>query len=182
MESIQQIKATKNWIQQVVIDCNFCPFAAQVFLQNKIEYAWLDGTDIGICMEQLLVELNKLDTNTLIETTFLLLPGYNPSFTEFLNIIEAAEASILVYDYEGIYQIASFHPLYQFEGADLHDAANYTNRSPVAMLHILREASIDAVLEKYNNPAIIPERNITFAQQKGIAFMQQLLHQAIHTA
>lgn len=182
MDSEQYIKATKNWIQQVVINCNFCPFAAQVFLQNKIEYAWISDADIEICMQHLLHELEKLDANTTIETGFLLLPYFNNSFSTFLNIIAAAEALLIAHDYEGVYQIASFHPLYQFEGADINDPANYTNRSPVAMLHILREASIDTVLEKYKNPALIPEKNIAYAQKKGLAFMQQLLHNAIHTA
>jgi uncharacterized protein len=182
MDSEQYIKATKNWIKQVVIDCNFCPFAAQVFLQNKIEYVWISDAEIEICMQQLLIEFKKLDNNTTVETTFLLLPSFNQSFIKFLNIIAAADALLISHDYEGVYQIASFHPLYQFEGADINDPANYTNKSPVAMLHILKETSIDTVLEKYKNPELIPERNIAFAQKKGLSFMQQLLQHAIHTA
>ena len=172
---MHHINTTKNWIQQVVIGCNFCPFAAQVFIHNKIEYAVVNEDSIAICMQQLLLELEKLDTNQLIETSFLLLPAYNHSFETFLDIIAEAETLLVKNDYEGIYQIASFHPLYQFEGADKNDAANYTNRSPVAMLHILREDSIDKVLAVYKNSEQIPERNIAFANEKGVIFMQQLL-------
>jgi uncharacterized protein len=181
MDSDIDINATKKWIKQVVIDCNFCPFAAQVFLQNKIEYTWLNEVDIDVCKQQLLLEFLKLDDNINIETSFLLLPAYNYSFDLFLDIIAQAETLLIKNEYEGIYQIASFHPLYQFEGADNNDPANYTNRSPVAMLHILRETSIDKVLDKYKNPELIPERNITFAHKQGLAFMQQLLHNSIHT-
>ncbi len=76
--------------------------------------------------------------------------------------------------YEGIYQVASFHPLYLFEGSVENDPANYTNRSVYPMLHLLREESIDKALENYKDPESIPERNILFAREKGLAYMKTL--------
>jgi hypothetical protein len=39
----------------------------------------------------------------------------------------------------------------------------------------LREASLDKVLESHPNPDVIPERNVKFAREKGLAYMQVLL-------
>ena len=77
--------------------------------------------------------------------------------------------------YEGIFQIASFHPEYCFEGEDSDDAANFTNRSPYPMLHILREESLEKVLNTYSEPELIPEQNITVAREKGHDFFKKKL-------
>jgi hypothetical protein len=73
-----------------------------------------------------------------------------------------------------VYQVASFHPLYRFAGSANDDAANYTNRSPYPMLHLLREESIELALERFPNPEQIPERNILFARSKGELYMKML--------
>jgi len=77
--------------------------------------------------------------------------------------------------YEGVYQLASFHPEYRFEGAEPDAPSNYTNRSPYPMLHILRESSIELALENYPNPDIIPKRNIQLTQELGLEIMKGLL-------
>ena len=68
--------------------------------------------------------------------------------------------------YEGVYQLASFHPLYRFKNAPAEDAANYTNRSIYPMLHLLREESIEEALRHYPDPENIPEKNIHFTRTK----------------
>ncbi|MCX7088408.1 MAG: DUF1415 family protein, partial [Methylococcales bacterium] len=78
-------------------------------------------------------------------------------------------------DYEGTYQLASFHPEYRFANAPNDDPANYTNRSPYPMLHLIREASIEAVLSTYPDPESIPERNIQYTRQLGITTLRKLL-------
>jgi hypothetical protein len=55
------------------------------------------------------------------------------------------------------------------------DPANYTNRSPYPILHILREASVEKALESVANPDKIPNRNIEFARAKGLDEMKTLL-------
>ncbi len=76
--------------------------------------------------------------------------------------------------YEGVYQLASFHPMYRFASSVKNDAADYTNRSIYPMLQFLRETSIDKALTHYENPENIPERNIDFARKKGLTFMKLL--------
>ena len=63
-------------------------------------------------------------------------------------------------DWDGEYQVASFHPQYRFQGTKAGDAGNLTNRAPWPILHLIRESSIDAALADYPQPESIPERNI----------------------
>jgi hypothetical protein len=95
-------------------------------------------------------------------------------FDDYLDLVSLAEDRLKRNDYEGIYQVASFHPLYLFTNSDENDPANYTNRSIYPMLHLLREESIDKVLENYKDPESIPTRNINFAREKGLAYMKML--------
>ena len=102
------------------------------------------------------------------------LPVHFAEFEDYLDLVELAEALSVELGYEGIYQIASFHPEYCFGGADENDPANYTNRSPYPMVHLLREDSISRALEHYADPEGIPDRNIALARTKGLKQMQLL--------
>ena len=114
-----------------------------------------------------------------METTFIIFPDNFSDFETYLDLVELSEALAADQGYEGIYQIASFHPEYCFEGAEADDPANYTNRSIYPMLHLLREDSLSDALDNFPDAESIPERNIAFAQRKGLAFMQSLRDLAI---
>ena len=174
LESKHIIDQTKRWIQDVVVGCNFCPFAAPVLKLNKVHYEVETSADIDLCLEAVLKALSRLDTDDSIETSFLIFPEAFDSFDDYLDLVEQAELLMEANGYEGIYQMASFHPLYLFSGSDDNDAANYTNRSIYPMLHFLREASIDKALQHYQNPEAIPDANIDFARQKGLIYMKML--------
>lgn len=169
-----QIEQTKKWILDVVIGCNFCPFAAKEFKKNSIKYTVQESKDIADCLYSLMKEILILDEEKKIETTFLILPNGFNDFNEYLHLVSLVEKLIKKEKYEGVYQVASFHPNYCFQGAKNDDAANYTNRSIYPMLHILREESIEGVLEKYPNPENIPEKNIDFARERGVEYMKNL--------
>ena len=168
------IEQTKRWVTDVVVGCNFCPFAANVVKQQTIFYKVENSVDAVICINALLDEAKRLDADITIETIILILPNSFAVFEDYLNLVDAAEALLIESGYEGIYQVASFHPLYQFADTKEKDAANYTNRSIYPMLHLLREASIDKALENYNNPENIPATNISFARAKGLVYMKLL--------
>ncbi|HEY4063173.1 MAG TPA: DUF1415 domain-containing protein [Puia sp.] len=170
----QVIEQTKNWIREVVIGCNFCPFAAREVKQNSIHYQVEESGRVDICLQALLSECARLDGDETIATTLLILPNGFGRLGNFLDLVAKAEKLLHRNGYEGIYQLASFQPLYQFAGASPDDAANYTNRSPYPMLHILREAAIDKALAGFPNPEGIPERNIRFAREKGAEYMKML--------
>lgn len=168
------ISRTIAWIKSVVIDCHFCPFAAKAMLTKSIRYVVVPEADIENSLHTLLLELKCMDDNDQVETTFIILPDRFNDFIQYLGLVGMAESMIKSKGYEGIYQIASFHPEYLFSGADNDDPANYTNRSVYPMLHILREESISRAVDHYGSTDSIPKDNIEFARQKGLQYMQAL--------
>lgn len=168
------IAQTKKWIVDVVIGCNFCPFAAREVKRNSIHFEVLEEGKVEPVINALSAILSKMDDDVSMETSFLILPNGFNSFSSYLKLVDAAERFLNKNGYEGVYQVASFHPDYLFAGSTLNDPANYTNRSPYPMLHILREESLSRAIESYPDTNKIPEKNIAFAKQKGLLYMQTL--------
>lgn len=169
------IRQTQSWIQKVVIGCQFCPFAAKEMKRGTVHYRVEAATQRKQALQAFLNACNQLDKEAAIETTLLIFPSGFQAFDRYLDLAHFAEKALKKEGYEGIYQVASFHPQYQFDAAPLHDPANYTNRSPYPMLQLLREESVEKALANYPDPEGIPERNITVARQRGLAHMQALL-------
>ncbi|MEP6796151.1 MAG: DUF1415 domain-containing protein [Saprospiraceae bacterium] len=168
------VTQTVAWIKSVVIGCNFCPFAAKALLRKSIRYVVLPNATVEAALETLAREFQFLDVSEDVETTLIILPNDFTDFDSYLDLVGIAEEFVSLQGYEGVYQIASFHPEYCFEGSDKDDPANYTNRSVYPMLHILREESITQAIENYPDPEGIPKRNIEYANQKGLRYMQLL--------
>ena len=168
------INQTKKWINNVVIGCNFCPFAAREMKRNSIHYLVELSTDPKTILKTTLAECDRLDVEENIATTFIILPNGFQDFYAYLDLVALVEEGIEESDNEGIYQLASFHPDFCFAESAADDPANFTNRSMYPMLHLLREESIDTALEKYQDPEGIPERNIALSRKKGLAQMKAL--------
>ena len=168
------IAQTKKWITDVVIGCNFCPFAPKALKQEAIHYLVEKSGEIKETLSSFLNQCIYLDDHKNIETTLLILPGSYPNFEDYLQLVSQAERLIKKKGYEGIYQVASFHPLYCFAKSPVNDPANFTNRSPYPMLHILREEGIEEALLNYSHPEKIPENNIKFVREKGYDYMKNL--------
>jgi uncharacterized protein len=173
------IEQTKKWIADVVIACHFCPFAAQVIKEKKVHYEVATDNAMESCLSAVVRELTRLDDDNTIETTFLIFPGSFAQFDDFLGLVALAEQRLKQKSYVGIFQLASFHPLYRFAGSTDNDAANYTNRSVYPMLHVLRESSIDKALAHYKNLENIPAANIALARGKGLVAMNKLRESCI---
>ncbi len=141
---------------------------------KSIRYTVLQHATMETTLECLLRELAWLDTHQDLETTLIILPDQFEDFKKYLDLVGFAEALNTQRGYDGIYQIASFHPEYIFAGSTDDDPANYTNRSPYPMLHILREESVTRAVEHYPNTDEIPQHNIEFAKQKGLHYMKML--------
>lgn len=181
MSSQQIIDQTITWINKVVVGCNFCPFAARTLKQHHVHYQVEASTDTNLCMDAFLNEIVRLDREINTETSFLIFPNTFQQFDDYLEMASMAEELLKQKGYEGIYQLASFHPLYRFGSTIKNDAADYTNRSIYPMLHLLRESSIDNAIEHYENPENIPERNVDFARKKGLTFMKLLRDSCINS-
>ena len=162
MNELSPVTITQNWIRDIVIGQNFCPFAAQPFNADAIRYVERGGNEMRMVLECLMQEIEFLDQHTVIETTLIILTNGFQAFDKYLDLIDLAEQLLEKESYSGIYQIASFHPQYLFEGSKDSDPANYTNRSPYPMIHLLREDSLDVAVLKHKNIHSIPGNNISY--------------------
>jgi len=169
------IEQTQQWIETIVVGLNFCPFAKRELRKNAVRFILNESTDIQETLQQLIAECAFLDANPESETTLLILPNGFEDFLHYLDLTELAEDLLAEQGYEGVYQVASFHPEYCFADADSEDAANYTNRSPYPMLHLLREASLDMAIDNFPGIDLIPETNMQKARSLGTEFFQTML-------
>lgn len=176
------IAQTKKWLHSVIIDHNYCPFAKRVVEGERVRYRISHKSEFNSLLDVVIQECVYLDQNKETETTLIILPSKLDNFNLFLDCLALAEDLLVTQGYQGIYQIASFHPHYCFQGADETDAANYTNRSPYPMMHLLREDSLQLAIEKHPNTEGIPERNIEYAEKQGLEKMKHLLAKCMEEA
>jgi hypothetical protein len=174
-DNLAVITATQKWLNTFIIPHNICPFAKKVVDEQKIRFTVQTANTIESALFALIAECELLDNQIEIETSLLIYPELFSDFDAYLDFLEIANDLLIEQGYEGVYQLASFHPHYCFDGVTENDASNYTNRSPYAMLHLIREQSIEQVLQYYVNPEAIPERNIALTRTFGLSVLQQLL-------
>ncbi|MFM8341497.1 MAG: DUF1415 domain-containing protein [Methylomonas sp.] len=175
------INTSQAWLNNFVIHYNLCPFARREQEKNSIRYLVLEGDATEQHLEALIVEAEHLDNHPTSETSLLIFSDGYQDFDDFLDLVAIADDLLIEQGYEGIYQLASFHPDYCFADSLPNDPANYTNRSPYPMLHMIREESIEKALANYPNPEQIPERNIQLTRKLGLEKLQTLL-QNCHTS
>ena len=168
------IAQTKKWITDVVVGCNFCPFAAREIKRGSIHYEVLFEATDEDTLKAVVKIFSLLDADDTIETALIIMPEAYDAFANYLEIVDKAEHLLENENYEGIYQIASFHPQYLFAGSTIIDPSNYTNRSPHPMLHFLREESVSKAIDAHPNIDDVPEQNVQFATEKGLDYMHKL--------
>jgi len=171
----QIITQTQVWVDNVIVRLNICPFAKAEVQAQTIHYQVIEPSTFNQYLEALWQACVNLDNNAGIATTLIILSDPNMDFDQYLDLVEFSEQKLTSEGYDGIYQLASFHPDYCFDAQTPDDAANFTNRSPYPMLHLIREADITKALSTFIKPEMIPERNIEFTRRKGHQHMQQLL-------
>ena len=164
------IADTVRWLEKAVIGLNLCPFAKSVHVKGQIHYVVSQATDVEGVAQDLHRELEALAeiSPEKRDTTLLILPQALQEFLDFNDFLELADDMVEELDLGGILQVASFHPLFQFEGTDVDDVTNCTNRAPYPILHLLREDSIDKAVEAFPEAEMIYERNMQVLEQMGI--------------
>jgi len=172
------IKKTKNWINSFIIHHTICPFAKREYELDTISYDLVNSEKLEDQLQELIVACEQLDSNKTIETSLLIFPKGLSDFDDYLDLLALANSLMHKQGYEGVYQLASFHPEYCFEGVDENDASNYSNRSPYPMLHLIRETSLEKALENYPNPESIPVRNVEYLRELGNEKIQTILKKA----
>lgn len=163
------LAATRFWLEKAVVGLDLCPFAKAVYVKDQIRYVVSRAESPDALIADLTAELRALVAADPQETdtTLLIHPHVLEDFLEYNEFLGFADAAVAELDLEGVLQIASFHPRYQFAGSDPDDIANFTNRSPYPMLHLLREASVDRAVAAFPEAAEIYERNIVTLRRLG---------------
>ena len=171
------IDSVSNWVETFVVGMNLCPFAKRELIKNRIHFQLSDAHTEAELLEELQVELERLSNDDKIETTLLIHPQVLQDFFDYNQFLDYADALLVQQKLDGIYQIASFHPHYQFGGTQACDAENFTNRSPYPILHILREESLANAIDQHPDSDSIPVKNIELMNTLGTEKLSQLLQQ-----
>ncbi|MBK8504242.1 MAG: DUF1415 domain-containing protein [Saprospiraceae bacterium] len=165
----------KRWLDTVVIGLNLCPFAKREEVRGRVRYAVTEADNEEQLLLDLHAELELALRDIKIETTLLIHPNVLQEFYTYNDFLVLTDALLEKMDLVGVFQVASFHPDYQFAGTLPDDVENYTNRSPYPMLHILREASLSLAIDSHPDISNIPEQNMRLMREIGPEKMKILL-------
>ena len=165
------LAAMRQWLEKAVIGLNLCPFAKAVYVKNQVRFVVSEARHLDGLLEDLDRELDLLaaaDPGE-IDTTLLIHPTLLPDFQDFNDFTIIAEAAVEEHGLEGIIQVASFHPAFQFADTEPDDIGNYTNRAPFPTLHLIREESMTRAVAAYPDAEAIFGRNIETLNKLGLA-------------
>jgi len=167
---------TVAWLERAVIGLNLCPFAKSVHVKGQVHYAVSQATTAEALLLDLVYELKGLVASESKErdTTMLIAPWCLQDFMDYNDFLDLADQALVDLELDGVLQIASLHPQYQFADTQPDDITNFTNRSPYPSLHLLREESIDRAVDAFPNPESIFETNMKTMQSLGAAGWQAL--------
>ena len=167
----EAIAATRAWIERAVIGLNLCPFAKAVYVKEQIRYTVSEARTSDELLDDLVRALRALAETPAeeVDTMLLIHPQVLEDFLDYNDFLEVADAALEELELTGVLQVASFHPQYQFAGTAADDVTNCTNRSPYPMLHLLREASVDAAVAAFPDAKAIYRKNIETLRRLGPA-------------
>lgn len=177
MNQQEIIANTQHWLEKAVIGLNLCPFAKAVVVKQQVRYVVSEASEPAQLLEELQRELEHLaEANPeKLDTTLLIHPAVLQDFYDFNDFLDVADALLEDLELDGILQIASFHPDYQFADSMPDDIENYSNRAPYPCLHLLREDSIEKAVEAVPDAANIYERNMQTLRDLGLEGWQKLM-------
>ena len=165
----EAIAATKLWLERAVIGLNLCPFAREVHVKKQIRYVVSSATHPEELLEELMREMEVLaeTPSEKIDTTLLIHPQVLTDFLDYNDFLEVVDEALEDMELDGILQVASLHPQYQFADTQPDDIENYTSRAPYPTLQLLREASIVKVVAAYPEAEQIFDNNIATLRRLG---------------
>ena len=153
-----------------MIGLNLCPFAKAVCVKNQVRLVVSKARHADDLLEELDRELDLLVATpaSKIDTTLLIHPTLFLDFLDFNDFLEIAEGVVDEHGLEGVIQLVGFHPQFQFDGTEPEDIGNYTNRAPFAIVHLLREESVERAVEAFPQADTIFDTNIATLQKLGL--------------
>ena len=152
-----------------MIGLNLCPFAENPYRGGRVRFYVSEQRSAAGLLDELRAELTRLaaaDPEE-CETTLLIHPWVLNDFIEYNDFLGICDAVVAELGLEGVLQVASFHPQYQFAGSQADDIENYTNRSPHPILHLLREASVERAVAAVGDTEEIYRRNMRTLRSLG---------------
>lgn len=175
-EDTPYLSATTRWLERAVIGLNLCPFARAPHVQGKLRLRVSHARDTDALLDDLCGELQSLNalTPAECETGLLIHPFVLDDFLDYNDFLDVVDAAVQTLGLEGEWQVASFHPRYQFADSTADAIENFSNRSPFPMLHLLREASVERAAEAMSDPDEIYRRNMDTLRRLGSAGWQAL--------
>ena len=175
MNNKEIIVPVQKWVESLVVGMNLCPFAKRELANDRVRFTVTEATTEEQLLTALQDELELLSNDESIETTLLIHPEMLRDFYEYNQFLNFVDELLVQMKLEGVIQVASFHPDYQFGGTEPDDAENYTNRSPYPLLHLLRESSIERASAEHPDVSQIPARNIELMNETGTDKLQALI-------
>ena len=171
-----EIADTVRWLERAVIGLNLCPFAKAPHVKGQIHYVVSQAKGLEGLRDELIAQLQAMAALPAEEreTVLLIVPQMLHDFLEFNDFLDEADGVLQELDMEGEFQVASFHPQFQFADTEPDDITNFTNRSPYPTLHLLREESIDRAVEVFPEAEAIYETNMATLEELGIRGWQDL--------
>lgn len=170
MTDDEVLTQTRHWLETAVIGLNLCPFAKAVYVKNQVRLVVSHARHADDLLEELDRELDLLVATPAeeVDTTLLIHPTLFEDFLDFNDFLEVAEGVVDEHGLEGVVQLASFHPRFQFDGTEPDDISNYTNRAPFSILHLLREDSVERAVAAFPEADAIFEQNIATLEKLGL--------------
>lgn len=180
MKLSQVEREVRGWLEVMVVGEGLCPFAARPLREGLVRISVCAEGDMDGIYRHVLSEMERLINTSpqALETTLVAVPKGLEAFHDYLDMLDDLQDALRQLQLEGVLQIASFHPDYVFDGVAEDDVSNFTNRSPCALFHLLREETLSAVLEGHPNPQEIPERNQARMRELGLQGLESLLRRA----
>jgi hypothetical protein len=152
--------SVRRWVQSIVVDLNLCPFAKRELVNDRVRFTVTDASTQTALLMALESELELITRDLAVETTMLIHPDVLNNFSDYNQFLDLADGLLAQMELDGVFQIASFHPDYQFADTEVDDPENYTNRTPYPVLHILREESLERAVANMPDIDQVPVRNI----------------------
>ena len=180
MQPTEPITLTRKWLESIVIGLQLCPFAKKPFKRDTIRYALSTAESDEQRIEELINECQTLDENNHIETLLIIYTKGLEDFFDYGQFIIWANSTLKNNGWQGIYQIASFHPNYVFANTNDNDRENFTNRAPFPIIHLLRETTLKEAIDTFFDTESIPKKNIETMEALSEQAIRSLFYYLYH--
>ena len=169
---VQVERETMAWVRRVVVGLNLCPFA-ESFVSKDDLFRVRVALESDMTEADTIVDIVVYELECLVQrqkgTTLVVCPNlYRENFVGFLQVLDVVEQNLKAQGWEGIVQIAPFHPRFMFSDADPDAPEHATNRSPHPIFHLLREDDVSHAVARLPNDgdaSTVWRRNVQVLRQ-----------------